>query len=111
MKSPEELAREIINKDDIWNLKDDKLDWGVLEKHISQALTEERRITSAFEKRLCEAESEIARLNAENESLKRREAHLLDVYKSLGIVWGDDPFSVIESLKKRCNELNKGEIK
>jgi hypothetical protein len=28
------------------------------------------------------------------------EAHLMDVYKALGVRWGDDPFAVIDHLKE-----------
>jgi hypothetical protein len=32
-------------------------------------------------------------------TLKAREQHLMDVYDSLGIKWGDDPFHAISTLK------------
>ena len=43
----------------------------------------------------------VNQLEQERDQLKHKERHLLDVYKSLGLKWGDDPFCVIEKLQSQ----------
>jgi len=56
--------------------------------------------------KLCE---QLEEARAEIERLKLRDRHMLDVYDSLGIKWGNDPFHVIAELKAQL-ENAKAEI-
>lgn len=39
--------------------------------------------------------------------LRKKEAHLFDVYDSLGIKWGDDPFHVITTKKEIIRKIRE----
>lgn len=52
-------------------------------------------------------DAELRDARAENKALNAKVAHLYDVYDSLGIKWGDDPFSTISKLRAELEKVKK----
>jgi len=52
-----------------------------------------------------EAYKKWAKMEAENEDLKRKEVFLYDIHNSLGIKWGDNPYAVFNSFNGEIKAL------
>ena len=74
----------------------------LVKKELSEAKEEIKRVKT-IEKDWLEHDcgkllTDFKALKEEVESLKRKETHLYDIYHSLGLKWGDNPFSAINKL-------------